>query len=74
MHFWTLVARGNGAGTTPVRYGTKGTMPATVNSSVGSSLTSDADGTTVCPRSPKYVSQALRMSAVCMRSTAFPAR
>ncbi len=47
MHFWTLVARGNGAGTTPVRYGTNGTIPATVNSSDGSSLTSEADGTTV---------------------------
>ena len=45
MHFCTSAARRYGAGTTPVRYGTNGTMPATVNSSVGSSLTRDADGT-----------------------------
>ena len=57
MHFCTLVARGYGAGTRPVRYGMNGTMPATVNSSVGSSLTSEADGTTVWPRSPKKSSQ-----------------
>ncbi len=47
MHFCTLVARGYGAGTSPDRYGMNGTMPATVKSSDGSSLTSDADGTTV---------------------------
>ena len=68
MHFCTLVARGNGAGTRPVRYGTNGTMPATVNSSVGSSLTSDAEGTMVWPRSPKKLSQRFWMSAVCMVS------
>src|SRR3954464_11706831 len=42
MHFCTLVARGYGAGTRPVRYGTNGTMPATVNSSVGASEPSEA--------------------------------
>jgi hypothetical protein len=66
MHFCTLVARGYGAGTRPVRYGTKGTMPATVKRSVGSSLTSGAEGTTVWPRSAKKSSQRWRMSAVCM--------
>jgi hypothetical protein len=64
MHFCTLVARGYGAGTSPVRYGMNGTMPATVNSSVGSSETSEALGTTVWPRSPKKFSQRLWMSAV----------
>src|SRR5690606_18108265 len=68
MHFCTLVARGNGAGTTPVKYGMNGTMPATVYSSAGSSLTSDADGTTVWPRSPKKVSQRRWISAVCTGS------
>jgi hypothetical protein len=53
MHFCTLVARGYGDGTSPVRYGMKGTIPATVKRSVGSSLTSDADGTTVWPLDPK---------------------
>ena len=32
-----------------MRYGMNGTMPATVNSSAGSSVTSDADGTMVWP-------------------------
>jgi hypothetical protein len=66
MHFCTLVARGYGAGTTPVRYGTNGTMPATVKSSDGSSETSEADGTTVWPRAAKKSSQRWRISAVCM--------
>lgn len=66
MHFCTLVALGNGAGTRPDRYGMNGTIPATVNSSEGSSDTSEAEGTTVWPRSPKYSSQRRRMSAVCM--------
>ena len=47
MHFCTLVARAYGAGTTPVRYGMKGTMPAIVNMTVGSSAMSEAEGTTV---------------------------
>ena len=46
-HFCTLVARGNGGFSWPRKYGLNGTMPATVNSSVGSSLISEADGTTV---------------------------
>lgn len=68
MHFCTLVARGNGAGTTPVRYGTNGTIPATVKSSDGSSLTREADGTTVWPRCAKKSSQRRWISAVCMGS------
>ncbi len=68
MHFCTLVARGKGAGTTPVKYGMNGTMPATVKSSAGSSLTRDAEGTTVWPRSPKKVSQRRWISAVCTGS------
>ncbi len=53
MHFWTLVARGQGAVRWPSMYGMNGTMPATVNSSVGSSETSEADGTTGWPRVSK---------------------
>src|SRR5687768_18070202 len=41
-------------------------MPATVKSRVGSSETSDAEGTTVWPRSAKKSSHRWRMSAVCM--------
>ena len=52
-HFWMLVARGNGAGTSPRKYGLNGTIPALTSSSVGSSAIREADGTTVCPRSPK---------------------
>ena len=57
MHFCTLVARSYGAGTKPERYGTNGTMPATVNIRLGSSLTSEADGTTVWPWRSKKFSQ-----------------
>ena len=53
-HFCTLVARGTGAGSRPVRYGMNGTMPATVNSRFGSSMAgSGALGTTVCPLASK---------------------
>jgi hypothetical protein len=44
-HFWTLVARLNGAGTRPVMYGMNGTIPATVNIKVGSSEIKEAEGT-----------------------------
>ena len=47
MHFCRSAADGYGAGTTPVRYGMNGTMPAIVNMIDGSSLTRDADGTIV---------------------------
>ena len=43
-------------------------MPATVNSSDGSSLTSEAEGTTVWPRFAKKSSQRRWISAVCMGS------
>src|SRR3954454_5027375 len=66
-HFCTLVARGNGAGSRPVRYGMNGTMPATVNSREGSGDTSDALGTTVWPRSAKCSRKRRRISAVCIR-------
>lgn len=39
-------------------------MPATVNMSVGSSLTSDADGTTVCSLASKKFSHLRLISAV----------
>src|SRR4051795_6654171 len=66
-HFCTLVARGKGAGSRPVRYGMNGTIPATVNSSEGSGDTSEALGTTVWPRSAKCSRKRRRISAVCMR-------
>src|SRR5689334_16066938 len=44
----------------------KGTMPATVNSSDGSGDTSEALGTTVCPRSAKCSRKRRRISAVCI--------
>jgi hypothetical protein len=52
-HFCTLVARVQGTGASPVRYGLNGTMPALTNSSVGSGVGSGALGTTVWPRSAK---------------------
>src|SRR4051812_15464706 len=65
-HFCTLVARGYGAGSRPVRYGMNGTMPATVNSSDGSGEISEALGTTVWPRAAKCSRNRRRISAVCM--------
>src|SRR3712207_7455233 len=61
-HFCTLVARGYGAGSLPVRYGMNGTMPATVNSRDGSGETSEALGTTVCPRVAKCSRKRRRIS------------
>src|SRR3954470_8559578 len=43
-----------------------GTIPATVNSRDGSGETSDALGTTVCPRCAKCSRNRRRISAVCM--------
>src|SRR5215213_8494496 len=66
-HFCTLVARGYGAGSRPVRYGMNGTIPATVNSRDGSGEISEALGTTVCPRWAKCSRKRRRISAVCIR-------
>ena len=52
-HFCALAARGNGGTRWPRKYGLNGTMPALTSSSVGSSATRLADGTTVCPRCAK---------------------
>ena len=65
-HFCTLVARGYGGVDWPRKYGLNGTMPATVNSSVGSSLISEADGTTVWPVFSKWPRKRRRISWVCM--------
>src|SRR3712207_9536252 len=73
-HFCTLVARGYGAGSLPVRYGMNGTMPATVNSRDGSGETSEALGTTVCPRLAKCSRKRRRISAVCMSYSVWEAR
>ena len=50
---WELVTGRieDGGFTSPRKYGLKGTMPAGTRSRVGSSAMSDAEGTTVCPRS-----------------------
>ena len=52
-HFCTSVARLNGAASSPVKYGLNGTIPATVNSTVGSCGIRLADGTTAWSRSAK---------------------
>src|SRR5919202_2378674 len=52
--FWQLAAQVYGRGSSPRKVSLKGTMPAFTNSSVGSFAgTSDAEGTTVCPRRAK---------------------
>ena len=63
-HFCTLVALLYGDGTRPLMYGMNGTIPATVNRRVGSSLISEADGTTVWPFDSKKASQRRLISAV----------
>lgn len=63
-HFCTLAARGQGAWASPVRYGLNGTMPALTNSGVGSGVGSGALGTTVWPRSAKWLRKRRRISAV----------
>ena len=68
-HFWTVTARGNGACCSPVKYDLNGTMPATVNSSVGSWGIRLADGWWVWPRSTKKSTKALRTSAAVIDFT-----
>ena len=46
-HFCELTARRNGGTSSPTKYGLNGTMPATVNNTVGSCGIRLADGTTV---------------------------
>src|ERR1700712_2755109 len=65
-HFCTLVARGKGGVDWPRKNGLNGTIPATVNSRVGSSLISEADGTTVWPARSKCPRKRRRISWVCI--------
>src|SRR5689334_7718736 len=61
-HFWMLVARLHGAGSSPRKYGLNGTMPALTSSRVGSSAIRLALGTTgwpersKCPRKRCWIS------------------
>jgi len=52
-HFCMLVTRGNGGATSPRKKLLNGAIPTLINSNVGSSAISDADGTTMCPRCSK---------------------
>ena len=52
-HFCELTARVNGGTSSPTKYGLNGTIPATVNSTVGSCGIRLADGTGVWPRAAK---------------------
>ena len=61
-HFCTEVARLYGGVSSPVKYGLNGTMPATVNSTVGSCGIRLADGTIVWSRSAKKPVKARRNS------------
>ena len=60
--FWQLVSRRRGGVRSPIKKGLNGTIPAEVNSSVGSPAgISDADGIGRCPRSSKKLRKELRM-------------
>ncbi len=52
-HFCELTAVGNGGVSSPTKYGLNGTIPATLNRTVGSCGIRLADGTAACPRSTK---------------------
>ena len=52
-HFWLLAARLYGGTSSPRKYGLNGTMPATVNSTVGSCGMRLAEGTAVWPFATK---------------------
>lgn len=51
--FWTVTALGKGAGSSPRKYGLKGTMPAFVSNNVGSTGINEAEGLMTWPRSSK---------------------
>src|SRR5699024_12239555 len=63
-HFWMLVARGYGAGTSSRKYGLNCTIPALTNNRFGSSRISDALGTLVCPEPAKCSRNRLLISCV----------
>src|SRR5688500_7126847 len=65
MHFWVFATRGQGAFSTPRKYGLNWFIPAFVNSSVGSSCGTTGElGTNVWPcRLTKKSMNCLRMSA-----------
>ena len=65
-HFWLEVARGYGAGSSPVKYGLNGIMPATVNRTVLSCGIRLALGTSVWPRATKKSRKAARSSSAVM--------
>ena len=72
-HFWTVVARGNGAGSSPRKYGTNCIIPEFVNiGAVGWCGIRPADGTFVCPRSAKKSVNAARSSVACMSRPIYP--
>ena len=65
LHATSRAARA--AVASPRKYGLNGTMPALTNSRVGSSSSSDADGTGAWPRSVKKRRKRLRISAESIR-------
>ena len=58
-HFCELTALGNGGASSPTKYGLNGTIPATLNSTVGSCGIRLADGTAVWPRADEEVDERL---------------
>jgi hypothetical protein len=67
-HFWTDVARGNGGGECPRKYGMNWFIPAFVSSNPDSGGgINDEDGTRRCPRSSK---KRRKLSRICRPSMA----
>src|SRR5580704_4716952 len=65
-HFCTSATRFHGGVCWPSRYGLNGCIPATTNSSVGSSATRLAEGTMACPFASKYARNRRAISADCI--------
>src|SRR5690606_21996494 len=66
-HFWQVTARVYGRGSSPRKVRLNWTIPALVNSRVGSSLgSSDDEGTWVWPRDVKKSRNRRRISADCI--------
>src|SRR5215475_5385567 len=65
-HFWQEVARRNGGVCWPRKYGLNGAIPALTSSSVGSSATRLAEGTTVWPCCSKKLRKRRTISADSM--------
>ena len=72
-HFWIEVARAQGAGSSPTKYGLNGTMPAMVKRTEGSCGMRLAEGTTLWPLLGEVAREG-RPQSVGVHRTSLPVR